>query len=182
MQVKFKIGNSVKKLTVRLCKPDGQCLFEALWFQTAAKGYDYNEKAVKEFKDRVLQFIENDEEYYRPFIENHLADFIGDKYWRKYINASDERKKRMRDKLMKSIWEGKEWGASETIVAVRDMYNVNCVSFNENNGLIYMPHYQKAYDGIILVTFKNLNHYDTVMDMNQGDIPNIAKELAKRII
>lgn len=181
-KVKFKIGKSVKSLTVRLCKPNGQCLFEALWFQTAAKHYDYNKNAIQEFKNSILTTIENDKEYYKPFLEAHLADLNGKKYWGKYVNANEKAKRRMRDELMKDIRTGKEWGAIETIAAVQDMYNVNCVSFDANDETFRMAEFQKECDKIVLVSFSGFNHYDTVIDINGEDIPKIAKELAKRAV
>lgn len=181
-EVKFKIGKSLKKITVRPCKPDGQCLFEALWFQTKAEDYDYSRSAVKKFKKAVLKTIEDDAEYYRPFIEEHLIDLEEDDYSTDHEPADDEEKKRMRDELMEQIKTGDEWGGSETIAAVKDMFEVNCVLFNVNDRTFHMPNFEKLYRGIVFVAFKDLDHYDTVINIKDEDIPEIARELAKRVV
>lgn len=180
-QVKFKIGRKVKKIRVRPCKPDGKCLFEALRFQTEAENYNYNEKAIKIFKKNILKTIRDDDEFYRPFIEAHLAELMNEKEWTKYFRSTEENKKKERDNLMEEI-EDDEWGGSETIAAVQDMYNVNCVSFDATSETFYMPLFQKKYEGIIFVTFTGNNHYDTVMEIKEGDILEISEKLARHAI
>lgn len=174
--MEIKIGKSVKKITVRPCKPDG--LFEALWFQAKAEDYDYGRSAVREFKDEILGTIADDEEYYELFIEEHLLDLNVENYFR----ASDDDKKFMRDDLMKRIRNGSEWGGSETITAVKDMYEVNFVIFDMKSRTFFMPNFVKTYHGIVFVTFEIYKHYDTIIDIKEEDIPEIARELAKRVV
>lgn len=181
-KVKIEIGESLREITVRPCNADGQCLFEALWFQTIAEDYDYSMSAVKEFKKAVLQTIRDDEEYYRPFIEEHLVDLMNDDYFTEYEPANDKEQKRMRDVLLEKIGTGDEWGGSETIAAVKDMYKVNCVSFNVGARTFHMQNFEKLYHGIVFVAFKDLNHYDTVINIKDEDIPEIARILAKRVV
>lgn len=181
-QVKFKIGEKLTKLTARPCKPDGNCLFEALWFQTTAEDGKYNKKDVEEFKNSVLDTINDDDEYYRPFIENHLAETMNhNAYEKRYVSSDEAKKKRLRDKLMEKIRAGDEWGSVETIVAVQDIYNVNCVIFN-SKGDFRMAHFEKHNDGTVLVTYQGNNHYDTVVNIKVDDVAEISKVLASRAL
>lgn len=71
----------------------------------------------------------------------------------------------MRDKLMKMIGEGDEWGGIETIAAVQNMIEVNCVSFNLRHRTFFMPHFEKLYHQIVFVTFNGSNHYDNAKNI-----------------
>lgn len=184
MQVEFEIEKKSKKIKVRPCQADGQCLFEALWFQTEAKNYDYIESEVQNFKKKILKRIESDDEFYRPFIEAHLSELMVEEYFTEYLEADEEEKKEARDELMEKISTGDEWGSFETIAAVKKMHKVNCVKFNVDDGTFNLLdfEYSKSYRKIVFVAFENLNHYDTVIHIREKDIPDIARELAKRIV
>lgn len=178
----FNIDGTDRIIEVRRCRPNGRCLFEALWFQTEAKHYEYDKTAVKNFKQTILDTIERNFEIYKPFLDNHMAENNA-----KYIYMSEDEQKLLRDQLMADLRSGAEWGSSETIAAVQNLHNVNCLIFYDQSEAFNnfdMPYFdRRIFDdensGMVLVILRG-EHYDTVWNINDDNIVSISEKLASK--
>ena len=143
-------------------KPDGNCLFRAISHQLFS-----TEENHLEIREKCIEYINREKIFYSKFINENFEKYI-------------ERKKK----------EGC-WGDNIEIQAISEIYNLQIQIFHNEKIPIMIYNQEKKYEKIIRLFFRNLDHYDSIIEIKniQNDkkylllkdlIKNEEKKMEKR--
>lgn len=182
--MKYEIGVQYHEAKIVRMQMDGGCLFRALEHQLSCEhpeSVSYEENVILLRKDVVAHIKANRNEYMLQ-IRNSVYD-IDD------IENEDA----ACDKLLDQLSNPSFWGGSETMKAVSKMKKVNILIVNENGGVFYFS-FDPEFDNRIIVAYrlpakvgrksKNKaarNHYDSLTDLKQEDVFQLAEIIFGRM-
>lgn len=161
--------------TLKLSKiaADGNCLFGALSHQIF--GWKIGSKdhrlSTSELRDACVKRIKDKFEEYESWFKGTVDDCTENecKFYLNFCLPKD------------GCWAG-----SESIKAISDIYKINIIIFNENDTFYFHHNFNPDYTRCVAIAYrkyhdtksmKDRNHYDSVVEMNSGDLYKCAKKL-----
>lgn len=168
-----------KKATTRYVKictirGDGSCLFGSIahqLFYHKLNSDDHN-SWTKKLRKQVVDYIGKN---YLQF-KNYLRSRV-------YSNHPEEKDENKIEEackhfLEKELPEHHIYGGIESIKAITEIYCVNILTVNEDGSCHMNMTFDKTYDKTIFISFRNNNHFDSVVDIDSATISQFTKSLA----
>lgn len=183
-KVHFDMDGKSELVEVAKIAKDGNCLFRSVvhQFYDLELGSNSQETETQEARSKVVSHIKDNLERFKQIIktctqieENEDADYL------RYL-----------DTLSKSG----EWGGTEALIALSEIYKVNIIIVNEMGPAYMMNDFSLKNKTCILLAYrlsskfkksakKNggfRNHYDSIINMDVSLIAQFAKLFSKRYL
>lgn len=197
--IKIQIGNGQRFIQVAKVPRDGSCLFSAmahqLFHDTLSPAPGEHSERADELRAQVVAHIKANFEQYkhalkgRIFDEESSEEESSKKSTKKSIKKVTKKSRRKRTEiemdlvcekfLNKDLTEKKCWGGYESLMALRELYNVNIVIFREMDSFSFLEQFEATYDRTVCLAYrlkkkpkcdkdieKIYNHYDSVSGIN----------------
>lgn len=183
-QMHFQLEkDQVRNISVVPTNADGNCLFSALThqlFKFPMNSKQHN-KQMKTLREDVVKHILLPENF--PKFQFNLQDRVYQiKQKSKISDIKSECELYVKNVLSKSG----QWGGIETINAVSSMYKTNLAVFNEFGPCYIIKSDSNPFNQTLLIAYRygqnaagkrELNHYDSVFDMDPDSIHATAEFL-----
>lgn len=193
--MQFNINNTTKTLQIVEIPGDGDCLFRALAHQISGDAVDLVSLAQIAYQLRtdVVAHVKTNFKSFKMDLKStvyskHEGEVI--------LDIQQACKDFVRHDLPKST----EWGGSESLKAVSQLKSVNILIINENGDCYTLPTgFDCSCERTVILAYRqfrldkterqvndgsnawlNLNHYDSVVRIDQTDIFEISTMLAKK--
>lgn len=163
---------------------DNNCVFGALAHQLWMNKLSSREKkaATKKLRAEVVEHILNADNF--PMFQHNIKDYIYElKKPNEITDMAAECKLYVRHKLSKD----KEWGGSEVLLAVSNIYSTNVIVFYEDGICQKIKAVGKNYNRSIAIAYRYIgankmvrNHYDSVCDANADDLLVAVRKVANK--
>lgn len=69
------------------------------------------------------------------------------------------------------------WAGTESLLALSELYKINILIINGDGSSNMINRFERSFDRTILLAYRNENHYDSVVAMNDRTILHHAKNL-----
>lgn len=160
------------------CKPNGNCLFEAILYQKQLGAVDDNQ--LKDFRQKICEYLRKKVFSFEKLQEftldrlsgNHLSDFN---------DQSEDKQKFIVKELFKHCLSELEnnysWGSYETLYAAANLFKANILVINENHYPILRCFKNEFRQTYVICHVSNFTHYDSIIDIKDEDIDKIANYL-----
>jgi hypothetical protein len=132
---------SAFNLRIKEIAQDGNCLFRAISDQLYG-----SEESHIQVRRETLDYIETERNYFQSFIVNEPFD--------RYLE-------RMR--------KDKEWGDNVELQAISEIYKARIEIFYASEIPIVIFSSQTKAERIFRIFYKNMNHYDSIVEANGGE-------------
>lgn len=187
-QMAFQLdGRNNAMLTVASIAGDGNCLFSAIAHQLYRQPIYSNEHkdAMNRLRAMVVEHILDPVNFpsYQFALQNRVYEL---KSADEIQNMSTECRLYVRHVLSKD----RKWGGHESIKAISEIHKVNILIFNEEGTCILQTNNNEKYEQSIAIAYRIgasqhgeiiRNHYDSVCDMNSGDVWAATDLVLKRM-
>lgn len=173
------IDNRTVNLNTLDIKKNGDCMFGSLahqlyYMKTNSK--EHNDLTAKLRKD-VVQHILADFDRYKRAIEIDFRDSDGDAAQREYISTD--------------LSKNGEWGGSESLLAVANMFEVNILVFRENGPFSFSFGFNRNFDRTVFLAYRiggidengapKYNHYESVCAIDEELLYKCAQTIGSKM-
>lgn len=182
-EMNIVLCKSPRKITVVKVPKDNNCVFGALAHQLWMNQLSSRSQktAAKKLRAEVVEHILKPENF--AMFQHDLQDYIYElKKPEEITDLATECKLYVRHKLSKD----KVWGGAEVLLAVSSIYSTNVILFYEDGSCQKIKAAGKNYERSIAVAYRfdyskeNMNHYDSVCEINSDDLLAAVRKMAKR--
>lgn len=193
-EVIFNFGFNKKlnqKGLVKCCRisgAEGNCLFASIahqLFQMKVNSSKHEEYTLKLREEAVSHINQNLPRFMYLLKGRFYED--NDKYVggrKKREKRSEEEQKQHEEQIavkckyfLENDLAGGVWGGTESIVALSEVYSVNILMINDNGTCNMNRKFDTKLNQTIILAFSNLNHYDSVVSIDDQNISHFAKLL-----
>lgn len=171
-------GRTVNLNTLDI-KTDGNCMFGSLAHQqycVKTNSKEHNDLTAKLRKD-VVQHILTDFDQYKRAIEIDFRDSNKDDAGKEYISTD--------------LSKNGEWGGSETLLAVSNMFKVNILVFREHGPFCCAFGFNRNFDRTVFLAYRicgvdengapKYNHYESVCAIDEELLYKCAQYLGSKM-
>lgn len=174
----YSFGDKKCKIRIAKMDKDGSCLFSAIQHQLScckpntddhyASRNDLRAEAVNylgknlntvlfSVTGRILDERDDIKDANRKVTEKDCLDFITNK-----------------------LSKHETWGGFESMHAISIIHKANILVFNESESFYFAIGFELEYEKTVIIAYRNRDHYDSVVEIDQDDLFNIVKYLATR--
>lgn len=181
--VKFLLSNDMRQLKVLKIDKDGSCLYSSIVQQLSCckPNTDDHREATKDLRKDVIDYMKTNLQVGKFAIKGRiLEDRESDGDRNVKVTEAD-----CMDFITNKLSRMDYWGGTESILAITILRKVNILMFNEADRFYFPAGFDSNFDQTVIVAFrlaiksdKKRNHYDSVAEIEQGDLFDCAKYVA----
>lgn len=184
-EIMFKL-NDQRTVNVIATMPDGSCMFSSLAHQiylckvNSAKHVN----ATKKLRERVVKHIVESFDNYKSFIAFRLKN-SGDKNSDEEDQSEKQSDTDCRFFVNSLLSKSATWGGTESLKAISELEKVNIIIFSEDDTPYFSFDFNPDYKRTVAIAHRLneqktiRNHYDSIAEVNQPILYDVAVELAK---
>lgn len=181
--VAVNIGGRIVNLNTLAINKDGNCMFGSLVHQLYFVKTNSKEHfdLVAKLRSTVVSHILKDFDRYKSAIEidfSNLKEDVADAAVKEYVSTD--------------LSKNGEWGGTESLLAVADIFKVNILVFRENGPFSFSFGFNRNYDRCIFLAYRlggglnengepNYNHYETVCAIDEEHLYQCAQYLGSKM-
>lgn len=177
-------NNEVKCCQIR---GDGDCLFASVAHQLFYMKIDsiQHKECTQKLRQEVVDHVRLNLNRFIHCLKGRVFDET-DKHIngkRKKARTEEERKvyaeelTKQCNLFVKNKLANGIWGGAESLHALSELYKINIVIINHNGSSNMIKRFDSSFDRTILLTYRNGNHYDSAVVMNDHTILHHARTL-----
>lgn len=167
---------TTKYIRIGPVSPDGSCLFSAIahqLFYVKLNSQEHKDWANK-LRKQAVDYIKANYERFRSYLRNRVRE----------TNQAESDENKLEAECQKFLSEllpkNSFYGGVESIKAISEIYCVNILTINEDGSSHFTIAFETSNDKTIFVSFRNQNHYDSVVDMDSSTTSRYSKSLAQK--
>lgn len=178
-KMKMMIENQSYDINITEVKSDGNCMFRAIVHQLlfVKCNTTQHDSLTVELRRKVVRHIEANLEDFKRVIQLRIGcgkDAIDDQLV----------------KFLNDLRQNGNWGGMETLYAVKDIYRVNIVVFNEQGPFYYIYGFKNEFKRTIFLAYKIgsvkngekiYNHYDSIHSIDEDLLYKCANDLSTKM-
>lgn len=182
MSFSFSHENS-HTLTVAKIEKDGSCLFRSLEHQLSGRKVNTREQThhTQQLRKNVVEYISDHHDSFRQALKSRVYEEMDEST----VSDMDKECKKILDEYLPNDFY---WGGAETLKAVKEMFDVNILTFDEKGQCRFFNQFTEANNRTLILAYR-INphrsekvpiryHYDSVCDIPSSAIVDSIKYLS----